>query len=117
MVAIVPVLPGVTGYVNPYTGLRGGAVAATGVLTVDGRVFDRRNLSCFVFFFASVDDGDTFDVGPKKPVAAFWQGDDVDDDHVTATIIDVGGIDDASSIRFDAAAGGKSGYLLVFAQS
>jgi len=117
MVAILPVLVGVTGYVAPFGGAFGGVVTSTQVVTTNGVRLNVKDLKLSIHFFASVSDGDTWDLAPRRAVAVAWQGNDVDTHHVIPSIESrIAGSRNAI-VRFDAAAGANAGWLWVLSRS
>lgn len=115
-----------TGYLNPGTDVfsnldSSGGMASTEDISTIGTVVNRLGLKVGIWHFSAVGDTDTWDSSstyppPKKPVACFWCGDDVDVDLATAYVTSVGGPSGDAAIQFQTGGVGRTGWLLVFYQ-
>jgi hypothetical protein len=131
MAAKAPAIKGETGFMDPLRGMffdvdaNGGLSAADVISTIANRKGGREGLKVGIWYFADIDDGDTWDgtstdtngavlAPPKKPVACYWRGDDISGDQANAYVSTVSGPTGDATITFQTAAANKAGWLLVF---
>lgn len=122
MANVSPVTQGTTGYAPPgsiWSELdSGGGMANTEVVTTVGQVIPSAGVTFTSFYISSVGDGDQWNGSsttppPKRPVAVWCKGDDVDDDLVNAYIVTVGEVGTDTVIEFQTNGAAKSVHVLV----
>jgi hypothetical protein len=93
-------------------------VAANASILSNGTHFpDINGWTVSVWYFADIDDTDTWTSEIKNAVAAFWQGDQADTDKASVTITSntVGGVRarGGAVFTFDVESANTNGWLLV----
>lgn len=92
MAAKTPVAAGTAGYVDKvrgvYTGVR---AAAEAILTVGSVSNTRNRYRQMVFYFADIDDGDTWASGIQNIKAVWWMGDTANGDACNAALTNADG--------------------------
>ncbi len=114
MASKTPATSATSGYVEPTDGLWVAVgAAASARLALGKAIASRSGLATSIFYFADIDDGDTWDAAPPRCVASFWSGDTGDSDAANVTVTTAAGQN--SQLTFET--NGESnlnGWVLVF---
>lgn len=110
MAAVTPATVGTTGFL-PTSNVFAGPVAAASERTTAGTVQSHKGSQLEVFYFADVDNNDTWTSNIPNIQAVAWQPSNGDDDWVAATVTTQA----TGVVTFgtDNAASGNSGWLWV----
>ena len=75
MAAKTPVSAGTAGYVDQIRGVYTGVLGSSETFIADGTLSNNRlRYRSLIFYFADIDDGDTWASGIQNIAAVFWQG-------------------------------------------
>jgi hypothetical protein len=122
LASITPVAAGVTGFIHPTTGVPSmapGLASDTFVITTllaagTLQIVNFAGLKQRIFYFASIDDADTWELAPPGTVSVATIGDDIDDDLVNAYLTATAGTGNAKQVKFQTSGAGKSAWVICF---